>query len=308
MAQKRFSIGTDPEFFLRDKESGKMMSAIPYVEGTKQVPVELPSGGTVQRDNVALEFATPPAKDGEDFVKKVRNAFMDIMKTLPDNLSLETIPSADFDEDQLDHPEAKEFGCSPDYDAWKLRVNPAPCARASFRSCGAHIHVGHVKGDGNDFLLEPVGKVFTVRMMDLFHGIISTILDNSKEAIERRKLYGKAGAHRPTDYGVEYRSLSNYWMKSPQLVMLMDCLVQDVLAVMREDTLESLTDLDAGPEILKNVGPEVIQDIINEGDVAKAKEIMNEVLLPVLSDDTKSLLDDCMEKIDTYEISKEWEI
>lgn len=308
MVQKRFSIGTDPEFFLRDKKSGKMVSAIPYVEGTKHVPAELPSGGTVQRDNVALEFATPPAKDGEDLVNKVRSAFMDIMKTLPKNLSLETIPSADFDEDQLNHPEAQEFGCSPDYDAWKLIVNPPPSARASFRSCGAHIHVGHVEGDGNDFLLEPIGKVFTVRMMDLFHGIISTILDNSKAAIERRKLYGKAGAHRPTDYGVEYRALSNYWMKSPQLVMLMDCLVQDVLRIMRETNPEALTDLDAGPEILKDVGPEVIQHIINDGDVAKAKEVMSEVLVPVLSDDTKSLLDDCMEKIDTYEISKEWGI
>jgi len=306
MSQKRFSIGTDPEFFLRDKDSGKMVSAIPYVEGTKHEPVELPSGGTVQRDNVALEFATPPAKDGEDFVNKVRNAFMDIMKNLPDNLSLETIPSADFDEDQLDHPEARLFGCSPDYDAWELQINPPPEARSSFRSCGAHIHVGHVEGDGNEFLLNPVGKVFTVRMMDLFHGVISTILDNSKEAIERRKLYGKAGAHRPTDYGVEYRTLSNYWMKSPQLVMLMDCLVQDILAVMRKSDPELLTDLDAGPEILKVVGAEVIQSTINNGDVNKAKEILSEVLMPVLSDDTKSLLNECMKKIDTYEISKEW--
>jgi len=109
MKGKRFTIGTDPEFFLRDKNTGKMVSAIPYVEGTKHEPVELPSGGTVQRDNVALEFATPPAQDTEDFVQKVRDALMDVAKSLPSHLELETLPSADFDEEELEHPEACEF-------------------------------------------------------------------------------------------------------------------------------------------------------------------------------------------------------
>jgi len=308
MTAKRFSIGTDPEFFLRDKNTGKMVSAIPYVEGTKHEPVDLPSGGTVQRDNVALEFATPPAKDTEDFVEKVRNALMDVARALPEHLKLETIPSADFDEDELKHPEACEFGCSPDYDAWKLIVNPPPSARKTFRSCGAHIHVGHVKGDGNDFLLTPVGKVFTIRLMDLFHGVISTILDNSKEAIERRKLYGKAGSHRPTDYGVEYRALSNYWMKSPQLVMLMDCLTEDVLKIMRDTPEDMLEDIDSGPKILKDVGERVIQDIINEGDVDKAREVLENVLDNHLSVDSKDLLAQCMEKIETYDVVKEWKL
>ena len=308
MKGKRFTIGTDPEFFLRDKNTGKMVSAIPYVEGTKHEPVELPSGGTVQRDNVALEFATPPAQDTEDFVQKVRDALMDVAKSLPSHLELETLPSADFDEKELEHPEACEFGCSPDYDAWKLIVNPPPSARKTFRSCGAHIHVGHVEGDGNDFLLEPLGKVYTIRLMDLFHGVISTILDNSPEAIERRKLYGKAGSHRPTDYGVEYRALSNYWMKSPELVMLMDRLTEEVLKIMRETPEGDREDMDKGPSIIKEVGETTIQNIINNGEVEKAKEVLETHLMKHLSNETKDLLEMCMEKIETYEIAKEWSL
>ena len=73
--KKRNTIGTDPEFFMVVRETGKLISAIPHIEGTKDAPVPLPQGGTVQRDNVALEFATDPAVDREDFVEKIRRAF-----------------------------------------------------------------------------------------------------------------------------------------------------------------------------------------------------------------------------------------
>ncbi|NIU82012.1 MAG: hypothetical protein GWN64_00720, partial [Candidatus Thorarchaeota archaeon] len=38
------TIGTDPEFFLIEKETGKMKSAIPYIEGSKYKPAKLTSG------------------------------------------------------------------------------------------------------------------------------------------------------------------------------------------------------------------------------------------------------------------------
>jgi len=305
MAKERFSIGTDPEFFLRDKESGRLVSAIPYVKGTKNAPVSLPSGAQVQHDNVALEFATLPAKDGEDFVQKIRRAFMDIAKILPEHLELDVNPAATFEKDQLDHPEAKAFGCSPDYDAWELQVNEPPEADETdgFRSCGGHIHVGFVEGDGNDFLDDLVGKVQTVRMMDMFHGIVSTILDNSEEAVARRRLYGKAGCHRPTEYGVEYRTLSNFWLKSPTLVMLMDSLTSDVLRIMRGLSEEQLKDLDSPLPIFEEVG-ENIPEIINTGNSNRATSVL-EKIKKYMSDQTLDFLETCMSK-NTLEISKEW--
>lgn len=300
MNKKNFTIGTDPELFLKEKETGKYKSAIPFLEGTKENPDVMECGSGLQRDNVALEFATPPKDSETDFVKSIQDAFMNIVKKIPDGHEMVVTPSANFDEDQLDHPEAKRFGCSPDYDAYIPAQNPpAQCEDKTFRSCGAHIHAGYVEGSGNDFLLDPWGKINTILTMDAVHGMISVVLDNSKEAIERRKLYGKAGSHRPTDYGVEYRSLSNFWMKSPELVMLMYRLTDDVLKLMREDRSDALID---------GIGRENMQNIINNGMVEEAIKVLDEKVRPVLSAESIEMLDLCLEKCDAYEFKTEWKL
>ncbi len=306
MGGKKFTIGTDPEFFFR-REDGKFISTIPFVHGTKEEPEPLPSGGNVQHDNVAVEFATEPAKDGKDLVKKVRNAFKDIMDKIPEGHSLDISPSANFEEDQLDHPEARRFGCDPDYDAWKVEQNDPPeCDDPSLRTCGGHVHVGRADGDGNDFLLDPYGKIDVVKVMDIFHGIISIILDSSPEAVERRKLYGKAGCHRPVSIdsgglynGVEYRVLSNFWFKSPDLVMLVHSLTEDVLRLMREGDYNSL---------IEDVGEERIKDIINKGIVDDAYKVLEDFVNPLLGEDSTYYLKQCIENIEKYEFKKEWEL
>lgn len=294
------TIGTDPEFFLREKATGKYKSAIPFIKGTKDKPDVMSCGAGLQRDNVALEFASPPVKEEKDFVKSIKSAFMNIMKKIPEGLELTAIPSATFDEDQLDHPEALMFGCDPDFDAYVPAENPAAyCDDKTFRSCGGHIHLGYVEDSGNDFLLDPWGKINTILAMDAVHGVISVALDNSKEAIERRKLYGKAGCHRDPSYGVEYRTLSNFWLKSPELVMLIYRLSDDVLKLMRENKAKDL---------IETIGREKLQAVINNGDVKKANNIINNIIRPVLSAESIEMLDICLEKCDKYEFVKEWEL
>jgi len=294
----RSTIGTDPEFFLKRKD-GKLVAAIPFVKGTKDEPEMLKSGkGNVQKDNVALEFATNPASTMAEFVENIKASFSDIAEFLPDGHDLEVVPSADFDPDQLTHPDACMFGCDPDFNAWTVAMNEKPyCENQNFRSCGGHIHLGYVKGDGNEFLLEFDGKIITTKMMDAFHGVISTLLDSSEAAVARRELYGKAGCHRPTDYGVEYRVLSNYWLKSPQLVMLMDSLSQDILRIIREKKAE---------EIIDAIGDSEIQNIINDGKVEEAKKALDTVLRGHMSEDSLHYLEECLENADKFDFKKEW--
>lgn len=298
------TIGADPEFFL--KKGNKFIAAIPHIKGSKDEPESLPCGGTIQRDNVAVEFATVPAKDGKDFVEKVRSCIKDTLKIIPDDHSLIAVPSAHFDEDQLGHAEASEFGCDADYNAYTVSENEKPwCGDGNLRSCGAHIHIGCLDDDGGiieglKFLTEFNGKIDAVKAMDLVLGITSTILDASEAAIKRKELYGKAGCHRPTSYGVEYRVLSNYWMKSPELVMLIDSLTRDAMALIARGELYDVLDL---------VGEEDVQKIINSGDVEAASVILEKYIKPILNPTSLDFLEMCMDNAPIHEDMKEgWKL
>ena len=297
-----FTIGCDPEFFLRDKNSGNLVSAIPFIKGTKYAPELLKFGGNIQRDNVAVEVATDPAASLNEFIKNVGCTLKEAVKLLPDGHEIVALPSARFDKSQLKHPDALVFGCDPDCDAWSVCENSPPCASDPLlRSCGAHIHVGTTGADENAFLLEFEGKLSMVKIMDCLHGIISTALDSSEEAVERRKLYGKAGAHRPKEYGVEYRVLSNYWLKSPITVMMIYHLTQDALAICREKRDVAL---------INEMGEDRIKSVINDGLCKDAMMMIEKHLLPILSTDSIFYFNETLAKIraNDMDLNNEWEL
>jgi hypothetical protein len=302
MTKPNFTIGCDPEFFLREKTSGKLLSAIPYINGTKNLPFKLPRGGNIQRDNVAVEIATDPANSSENFVNNIRCTLSEAIKTLPINTEIVALASACFDEDQLNHPEALAFGCDPDYDAWELKQNDHPCAvDNTFRSCGAHIHVGTDGNDGNEFLLDFEGKFRMVKVMDCVHGIISSVLDSNKEAIDRRQLYGKPGAHRYKDYGIEYRVLSNYWLKSPVTVMMMYSLTRDALDIVRDGKAE---------ELIAEMDEFQVRNTISNGDSMTAMKMIETSLIPRLSEDSIYYFNEALAKLKANDMNfhAEWNL
>jgi hypothetical protein len=265
-----FSAGTDTEFFL-ENEKNNLVSAIRYIKGGKYDPVPLPSGGGVTYDNVAMEFATPVAFSREEFIEKVRATMREALSVLPENIRIKQLASANFPKKELEHEEARRFGCDPDFDAWKVCVNqvPAGAAEGTFRSAGGHLHIGFMEGSGNEFLLDPYGKMEMVKALDIVLGVPFTLLDTHPSAIKRRKLYGKAGCHRPTDYGVEYRSLSNFWISSPRLVGLVYSLADKAIDLVKSGKIAGLT---------KEIGQDNIVNTINHGDTKTALSLWNNVI------------------------------
>lgn len=300
MEKHAFTIGSDPEFFLMEASSGKMISAIPFIRGTKEEPLPLPSGGGLQYDNVAVEFASPVATSAKEFVHKLASTIEETKSFLPPGHKLVALPSANFPEDQLQDEEACRFGCDPDYDAWVVDQNEPPfCEDITFRSAGAHIHLGSNGDDGNEFLLTFKGRIATARTMDCLHGIIFTVLDNSPEAVARRQLYGKPGSHRPKEYGIEYRALSNFWMRSPVTVMLVYYLAVDVLDIVRNQKADELHDA---------MDQEMVRETIMRGDEETAMRLIEEHLMDLMSEESISLFQEALAKVraNDMDFDKEW--
>jgi hypothetical protein len=255
------------------------VSSIGVIDGTKGVPQPMASGSFLMKDNVAIEFGMPPASSETEWVDRLTSTYFEVHEYLPDHLRLVCKSSAVFPEDQLNNAEACEFGCMPDFNAWTRKQNPVPNPPLSgFRSCGGHLHIGE-NGKLTYFLLTNKGKIVTIRTMDAHHGTVSIALDNSEEAIQRRELYGRAGCYRDTDYGVEYRTLSNFWMKEVPFMKLMYRLSNEVVT-----SLACSFD-----EVAKWVGKngKRIQDIINTADIEESMRWIDSELYPRWSDDTK---------------------
>lgn len=198
-------LGADPEILLQDN-TGKLISAIGLINAGKLDPFQIPdmaTGFTLQEDNVSLEYGIPPATSAAALWESI-NGVMEKSREYIKGLSFSGLSCAIYDEDQMCHPAAHVFGCEPDFNAWTKDFNPGPQPPHPFmRSAGGHIHV-ETKED----------PIKVVRAMDLFLGVPSVLMDKGEE---RRKLYGKAGAHRVKSYGVEYRTLSNFWIFEQKL-------------------------------------------------------------------------------------------
>lgn len=219
---KFFMVGSDPEAFLRDQH-GKLVSAVDYIPGTKEQPHPTPHG-SIQVDNMLAEFNSRPSSSLSEFIENHRLIIGDLRDHLaPLNLKLDFIGSMMVDKLLLlSHPSLMRAGCEPDFNAWTLRPNePADYFTTDLRAAGGHLHCSFDQASGTSQEAKE-NRIKFVKSLDLVLGVPSVIHDPDNA---RREVYGKAGAHRPKDKskgdpydGVEYRTLSNFWLKSEELM------------------------------------------------------------------------------------------
>jgi hypothetical protein len=211
-ARNGFTFGADPECFVFDG-NGKPVAPT-MIPGSKQEPHRVP-GGAVQRDGMAAEFNVDKAHDFATWNRNFELVITALKGFLPKDYELRFIPSVEFDEETFsDAPdEYKILGCDPDWNAWDGDLNPPPnCADRPFlRTASGHIHIGW----GNDYSMDDMfhqqNCFDLVKQLDWWLAGWSLKLDPDTT---RRLLYGQAGACRIKPYGVEYRTLSNFWVTS----------------------------------------------------------------------------------------------
>ena len=202
----KFTIGADPEVFLFNGQ--EIISAEGKIGGTKYNPIWVQGFG-LQEDNIMAEIAIPPSNDIKTFTSRVTKSLSIIRNQIKKhNLTIAKTASSYINPKFLQTEQSKTFGCDPDNDVWQKQINTPPDANIKIRTCGGHIHIGY-----NNPTIDKNEQI--VKAMDMFLGVPSVILDTDDE---RRKYYGKAGCFRFKEYGIEYRTLSNFWIFSKSLI------------------------------------------------------------------------------------------
>jgi hypothetical protein len=244
--------GADPELFLRAIDTNFPVTSIGRIGGSKREPRQLGGGFALQEDNVTVEFNIPPADSKAKFIASIEYVLGYLRSELePKGLKLDISATMDFDIQDLMHPQAQELGCEPDSNAWTGRNNPRPHAPETLRSSGGHLHIGYEN---------PSKEVSTeiIKAHDLFCGVSSLVHDSDTR---RRQIYGKAGACRYKGYGVEYRTLSNFWIKSPELI-----------SFMYEQSEKAINFVNNGETISREWANKIVR-CINQGDMDLFAEI-----------------------------------
>jgi hypothetical protein len=211
------TIGADPEMFV--KRGQTILPIFGLVGGTKKAPLPILLGApgfTYQEDGAALEFNIPAFMGYTRFTEGIGSAMENLQRYILNPLKLEIatgINAIKLTSEQLEHPKAKEIGCLPDHwaygapgdsplpeDMYKRKPFSASDLGA-MRYAGGHIHVGYNK--------EAVPADIFAKYMDVLIGLPCVKYDKQGG---RRKIYGLPGLYRPKPYGLEYRTLSNFWL------------------------------------------------------------------------------------------------
>lgn len=210
---RQILVGCDPEVFV--KKNGVYVSAHGLIPGNKVEPHKV-DGGAVQVDGMALEFNIDPANSQQQFVQSVQQVFA-IMRSMCPEYEIVATPVADFSLDYIaSQPlEARELGCDPDYDAYTGAANIKPNVNLPMRTASGHVHLGW--GSGFDVNTEEHDNAcrMSAKQMDVFLGLPSLFYDDDQR---RRSMYGNPGCYRRKSYGVEYRTLSNAWLRNENLM------------------------------------------------------------------------------------------
>lgn len=210
-------MGADPEFFFT--AHGKTIGAEKVLpkEGIKADY----GGGKIIIDGIQAEL-NPNASHCRAYVgNNIRECFKEVhqqLKKFPDTKTdfSQAVEITTEEMRSLD-PSSKQFGCTPSKNAYtdKNGVKIKNAARYYKRTAGGHIHLGHNK---NPKLMEIMEKPRRVaQMLDIVAGNTFVLIDRDPGNIERRKNYGKAGEFRTPPHGFEYRTPSNFWLRSYQL-------------------------------------------------------------------------------------------
>lgn len=233
-------IGADPEVFMLGESGGGGRALVPgwqFIQdgARKGHPAKAPGseGLSWHPDNVTTEYNFEPLPMGIGGPSKVQNPLRVFSDQLRDHWSHlaqyyvgEMAPSQRMYR-KLSQGELEKwadegvavFGCDPEFNAWDNKMDQVEVEEGELmRYAGGHIHIG-LRPEGATGAVNPELARTVVKFLDCLAGL--GLVQESETSVEeeaaRRVFYGKAGAMRLKEYGVEWRVPSNSWLFTRRL-------------------------------------------------------------------------------------------
>jgi hypothetical protein len=272
-------FGGDPEFFIGDP-SGGILNSDKFFPG-KDKPIQVMRAGEsnpigkVYFDGIQAELGFSHSNCRETVISRIAMTLAAAQNKIAENKII-LKPAVRVKKSVIDQadPQARIFGCAPDFNAYTRSVNTPPmdASRHLYRYAGGHVHIGissYGKLDSAS-MKDPENHLAFVKAFDLIVSLPLLALDNAPGSKLRRTKYGKAGCFRPTPYGLEYRTPSCWWLQSPISASL-------VFGLMRLSwTLSCNKAFDKFMQIAKLEEGD-IRGIVDEGDLKEAAKVWDKI-------------------------------
>lgn len=210
----KVTIGADPESFLYNTATKRIIPACGLVGGTKSHPLRisknLSPGFTIQEDNVLVEYNIPPCRSTDQWINAISTVLGAVKEYLEQRGPYKLVHESEhaFPNSMMEVDGAMQFGCSPDFNAYnnglefeKYHHKEFYDGNKQWRFAGGHIHIGYDAPEIPHFVV--------AAFADLIIGLRAVGSDQQKR---RRAFYGQPGRYRPTPWGIEYRTPSNFWL------------------------------------------------------------------------------------------------
>lgn len=262
-------LGCDPEFFF--KKDGEIIGAEKFLP-----KAGLDTGaGKVIIDGVQAELNPAPSYCREILSSTLKTCFRQLQASLQQRgagISCDFSRTIEISKENLMElaEESRKFGCAPSYNTEKdktgLKISKIDPTEYRVRAAGGHIHLGH-NGNSSAILACTKRAEQTVELLDIICGNTCVLIDRDTGNIERRKVYGKAGEYRLPKHGLEYRTLSNFWLISYPVMSLVFGLARLAFVMSMDTNYKEIHN-----EFTSKVKSKNIRDAINNNDFDLAME------------------------------------
>lgn len=252
------TTGTDPEVFVVHGD-GKLFPAFEFLPEKSETTTEF-------WDGFQAEFRPNGGGCLVNLHSRIRHGLLAILQAARKHdksarFSLRSVVEIPMELMEKATDAQVAFGCSPSENVYGEEdiVGSSNPRMYPYRTAGGHMHSS----------MKPTNKAETIRIVKACDGILGVAgvsLAAKFDVARRRTLYGRAGEFRLPKHGLEYRTLSNFWLAAPWVSMLAFELFRIAQRLGKSGMYAYYWKADE----------QRVRDIINNHDVTEARKLLNE--------------------------------